>query len=374
MVSTRQMRKRKTEEDGDAEEPSARTSSASISPPKRQRKLPVRAKDSERPNSSEASSIVIEIRAKSKEDDALDEASNGEADVSTGAERPKLDLEAKEASGDGEPQQADVSGNETSEANVEVELEGDFSSSHSEAKRLVATPSRVSEAGPTKSSGPARSRSPDDGESDSDSDDAPEVVSTSKAAAQVLRSAKAANRAITEQARAQKRKRQERSAFLQEQAKSRKAQQPQTPGVKSDVGDDPEGDITPRTQLTLESDAAASRRKRLATQTTVPSVLPAEYLDSDSDDSDAEMDPEHTAKPRPRKARKVVTAQRSLVREAKSTLPRDEMVGSTLYRPAPKKQDERLAPKGSKQSANAKRALMIRGRSAVKTKKGFFIK
>lgn len=103
-------------------------------------------------------------------------------------------------------------------------------------------------------------------------------------------------------------------------------------------------------------------------------MLPAEYLDSDSDDSDKGMGLEPTARRRPRKARKVSTAQRNLIREAKNALPRDKMVGTTLYRVAAKKQDERLVPKESKQSANAKKALMSRGRSAVTKKKGFLVK
>ncbi|KAL2753793.1 hypothetical protein ACRALDRAFT_1082755 [Sodiomyces alcalophilus JCM 7366] len=387
MVSTRQMRKRMSGEDGGAAGSSTNTSPATVAASKRQRKLPVRGKDSEGPNSSADSPIVIEIRAKSNQDDDSDEPKNNETHTPTRAEKRHLDLEPKEATSDGELEQADISEKKPSDAGNEVELEeGVSSDSSSKAKRLVASQSisdpsgddshglnSPSEAKATKSSGPVRAQSPEDGDSDSDSDDAPEVVSTSKAAAQVLQSAKAANRAITEQARAQKRKRQERSAFLQEQAKTRKAQQPQTPGIKPGIGDD-ENDITPRTQLTLESDAAASRRQRLDTQAPLPSVLPAEYLDSDSDDSDAGMDLESTTKQRPRKARKVSTAQRSLIREAKSALPRDKLVGSTLYRVAPKKQDERLAPKGSKHSANAKRALMSRGRSAVSTKKGFFVK
>lgn len=209
MVSTRQMRKRMSGEDGDVEGSSTHTSST-VSAPKRQRKLPVRGKDSGRPNSSGNSSNVIETKAKSTLEDVSDGTDNHETQVLARAEKRQPDLEAKGASGDTESEQADVSEKEPSDAGIEVEVDEDFSSeSSANAKRLVASPSisepsadenrssnSLSEAEATKSSGPARDQNSEDGESDSD--DAPEVVSTSKAAAQALQSAKAANRAITE--------------------------------------------------------------------------------------------------------------------------------------------------------------------------------
>lgn len=99
-----------------------------------------------------------------------------------------------------------------------------------------------------------------------------------------------------------------------------------------------------------------------------------EYLDSDADEPDAESETEALGKQPPRKARKITTAERKIAREVKSGLPRDTVVGSTVYRAAAKKQDERLAPRGGKQSANAKKALMVRGRKGTTAKKGFFVK
>lgn len=109
----------------------------------------------------------------------------------------------------------------------------------------------------------------------------------------------------------------------------------------------------------------------------MPHVLPAEYLDSDSEEEVTGEDlylASLGSKP-PRKARKLATAERNLAREARrGSRPQEKVVGSTVYRVAGKKRDERLAPKGAKASANAKNGLLSRGRAAVKPKGGFFVK
>ena len=78
---------------------------------------------------------------------------------------------------------------------------------------------------------------------------------------------------------------------------------------------------------------------------------------------------------RPRKARKLATADRAITKDARrAAAPApDRQVGSTIYRAAARKRDERLAPRSSKHSANLKRDLLVRGRTAVKANKGFFV-
>lgn len=168
------------------------------------------------------------------------------------------------------------------------------------------------------------------------------------------------------QQKAQKRKRQQRTAFLQDQAQTRKAAEPVTPAPApastATAAASPSDDMTPRTQLALESSAAFKRQQR------APALLPAEFLASDSEDDDdddaAPSDAAAGAKSRPRKARKI----------ALDKAPRDEVVGTTVYRVAKAQQDPRLAPRGGRASVNAKKALLVRGRTAKAGTKGFFVK
>ncbi|KAK1473236.1 hypothetical protein CCUS01_17216 [Colletotrichum cuscutae] len=197
---------------------------------------------------------------------------------------------------------------------------------------------------------------------DSDSDAAPEAVSTSKAAVQAKKSAQAANKAIAEQQANQKRKRQERNARLQEQAAARKAQEDVAPAKKSSNEEEEESEE--KTETAAREATTTGRRKRLD----LPSELPAEFLESDSEDDGETEDGAGDRKPR--KARKLETAEAQLLREARA--PRDEVVGTTVFRTV-KKEDERLAPKAQKYSVNAKKALLARGRAPVKARKGFLV-
>ncbi|KAJ0327761.1 hypothetical protein COL5a_005735 [Colletotrichum fioriniae] len=197
---------------------------------------------------------------------------------------------------------------------------------------------------------------------DSDSDAAPEAVSTSKAAVQAKKSAQAANKAIAEQQANQKRKRQERNARLQEQAAARKAQEDAAPAKKSSDDEEEEGEE--KTETPAREATTTGRRKRLD----LPSELPAEFLESDSEDDGESEDGAGDRKPR--KARKLETAEAQLLREARA--PRDEVVGTTVFRTV-KKEDQRLAPKAQKYSVNAKKALLARGRAPVKARRGFLV-
>ncbi|KAK2064155.1 hypothetical protein LY76DRAFT_632121 [Colletotrichum caudatum] len=289
-------------------------------------KLPVRSKDGEaspkkssgkkdessQPSSKRKSSLVVELRSEGNPGDAQEVH---EQQIITGAEQPAPEPEAGEE-----------------------RVINDSEASVSDGQAAEATTALVAEG--------------DDG---SDSDEAPEAVSTSKAAAQAKKSAQAANKAIAEQQAAQKRKRQERNARLQEQAAARKAQEDAAPAEES--GEEEEADAAPAPETT--------GRRRL-NKLDLPSELPAEYLDSDSED---EGDDGETGR-KPRKARKLHTAEAQLTRESRG--PKDEVVGSTLFRVV-KKQDERLAPKAQKSSINAKKALLARGRAPVKARRGFLV-
>ncbi|KAI3540501.1 hypothetical protein CSPX01_08163 [Colletotrichum filicis] len=305
----------------------------------KKQKLPVRAKEgktaasrkdetSRSSSSKKRASFVVELKS---EAGAAAGAQDGkEKQIITGAEQPAPRTDA----------------DEIGDSDASPESIGD--EAHEAAEQLAAESKTalVAEGG-------------DD--DDSDSDAAPEAVSTSKAAVQAKKSAQAANKAIAEQQANQKRKRQERNARLQEQAAARKAQEDVAPAKKSS---NEEEESEEKTETPAREAATTGRRKRLD----LPSELPAEFLESDSEDDGETEDGAGDRKPR--KARKLETAEAQLLREARA--PRDEVVGTTVFRTV-KKEDERLAPKAQKYSVNAKKALLARGRAPVKARRGFLV-
>lgn len=98
-----------------------------------------------------------------------------------------------------------------------------------------------------------------------------------------------------------------------------------------------------------------------------PNLLPAEFLtDSSSEDEDDDDQGKLSARS---KRRKVAGVEKQLTRASRG--PRDEVVGSTLYRVA-KKTDDRLAPKSSRHTQSSKDLLRRRNRTAVAARGGFF--
>lgn len=188
-------------------------------------------------------------------------------------------------------------------------------------------------------------------EEDSD-DEAPEAVSTSKVASDIKKSAQAAQKAAREQAAELKRKRQQRDTLLKQQAEERKKAEEEAPTIED----------------TVQSESPT--RKRQTDKVHVPNLLPAEFLTDSSSEDEAEDDRLVSAG-RP-KRRKITTIQKNLARESRG--PRDERVGSTVYRVA-KKVDERMAPKLSKYAKSSRDLLLKRNRTAVKPQRsGFLVK
>lgn len=131
----------------------------------------------------------------------------------------------------------------------------------------------------------------------------------------------------------------------------------------AEEGADPQSGL----QVTTGPQPSRKRSRKLA----IPDVLPAEYLDSSSDEEEEEeANDVNVALPKTKK-RKVSKIEKDLTRQAKG--PRDEIVGTTLYRIAGKT-DDRLAPKASKHAAGVKGALLTRNRQPVKGRSGFFTK
>ncbi|KAG5935328.1 hypothetical protein E4U60_003245 [Claviceps pazoutovae] len=186
------------------------------------------------------------------------------------------------------------------------------------------------------------------GDSDeSDSDEAPEAVSTSRVAKEIIKSAQELKKVAKEQAAASKEKRQQRDALFKKQALERKAT----------AHDD------------KKSAPAAAGRKR-AERTQIPNVLPAEFLEDSSSDSDGDASHSSDVDAPRRRARTVPSVERRLARQAKG--PRDEVIGTTVYRVS-KDVDARMAPKVKKSAQSAKDALLRRGRQPVQGKgPGFF--
>ncbi|KXH53742.1 major facilitator superfamily transporter [Colletotrichum salicis] len=298
----------------------------------KKQKLPVRAKEGKtaagkKDETSRSSSSSL---ASSKKRSSFVVELKSAAAMATGAQ----DVKEKQVITGAEQPAPRTDDEEIGDSDASPESVGDDAHKAAEAKTAL-----VAEGG--------------DGDDESDSDAAPEAVSTSKAAVQAKKSAQAANKAIAEQQANQKRKRQERNARLQEQAAARKAQEDAAPAEKSseeEEEEEEEGEEKAETPA-REATTTTGRRKRLD----LPLELPAEFLETDSEEDGESEDGAGDRKPR--KARKLETAEAQLLREARA--PRDEVVGTTVFRTV-KKEDERLAPKAQKYSVNAKKALLTR--------------
>lgn len=220
-------------------------------------------------------------------------------------------------------------------------------------------------------------------ESDDNDDEAPEAVSTSTAAAQAAKATQAAARAVEQQQDVERRKRQERDAKFRKQAEARKKQQ-QDSAAKTTAekkkktvdgeseSDDDDGDAAAtRPEARLVTSLATSSRKRLDRRN-LPSVLPDEFLESDSE---AEENVEEEEARRPKKITFNTAARQVAKTEPRN--PADQRVGATVYRVMKKQGETKLAPKGGKYSKNAKEMLLGRGRTVPKTgvkKKGFLVR
>ncbi|KAG6024939.1 hypothetical protein E4U41_001653 [Claviceps citrina] len=185
---------------------------------------------------------------------------------------------------------------------------------------------------------------------DDDSDEAPEAVSTSRVAKEMMESAQAVKKLAQEQAAASKKKRQQRDALFKQQALERKEANP-----------------------AVEDSLPASKGRKRAERLRVADVLPAEFLadsSSEDDDDDDEEDDEDGVAGAARRGRTVPSVEKRLARQARA--PRDEVIGTTVYRIAGDV-DARMAPKVKKQAQGAKHALLRRGRQPIKGgSAGFF--
>ncbi|KAG5921446.1 hypothetical protein E4U53_003799 [Claviceps sorghi] len=181
----------------------------------------------------------------------------------------------------------------------------------------------------------------------SDSDEAPEAVSTSQAAKEMMASAQMSGELAQIERAAKKKLLVQRQALFERQALARKN----------------------RNAADEESLVAAAGRNRAA-RTQVPNVLPAEFLDdSSSEDEGTASRPSGVVAVR--RARTVPSVERRLTRQGRG--PRDEVTGTTVHRIS-RNVDESMAPKAKKQAQNAKDALLKRGRQPVKGKSSGFFK
>lgn len=200
---------------------------------------------------------------------------------------------------------------------------------------------------------------PDESEEDSDDDDddeAPEAVSTQAAASLAKQSTQAAQKKAQQQAATQKRKRQERDALFKQQAEERKKAEVENEAALT----------TTAAPATGDAQAPVNGRKRMD-RMHIPSVLPAEFLTDSSSESEDGGDDAATLAAGP-KRRKVATVERQLTRLDRG--PKDERVGSTLYRVA-KKTDDRLAPKSKKYAQSTRASLQSRNRTPTASRGGF---
>lgn len=214
----------------------------------------------------------------------------------------------------------------------------------------------------------------DDSSSSSD-DDMPEAVSTHTAAAQAAKSAQAAAHAAGRQREAERQRRQERDARLKAQAGSRKKQAQDKKESESEAEEETEEKPKKKKKKEAQITPSAAKPTKRFTRNNLPDVLPEEFLASDSE---TDNDDEEEAKRNKHKPTiiKFNTVARQ-VAKAESRQPADQRIGSTVYRIIKKKRDEKLAPKGSKYSRNAREGLLGRGRPGANhrtTKGGFLVK
>lgn len=159
------------------------------------------------------------------------------------------------------------------------------------------------------------------------------------------------------QAATQKRKRQERDALFKQQAQERKKAEADDESALTKSAGPAAGD----------AHAPVNGRKRMD-RMQIPNLLPAEFLTDSSSESEDGDDDAAMSTSRP-KRRKVATVERQLTRLDRG--PKDERVGSTLYRVA-KKTDDRLAPKSKKYAKSTRAGLQSRNRTATASRGGFF--
>lgn len=162
------------------------------------------------------------------------------------------------------------------------------------------------------------------------------------------------------QAAAQKRKRQQLAELLKKQAEERKK-------AEEHLTSQGEGKQQP---LAKPAEPSTSRARNRADRSSIPAVLPAEFLtdsSSEDDEEDGEDGAAAAAAAGP-KRRKVSGVEKRLTRLDAG--PKDEVVKSTVYR-VEKKMDQRLAPKVKKHSKASKELLLKRNRAAVTSGSGF---
>lgn len=209
----------------------------------------------------------------------------------------------------------------------------------------------------------------EEGEGEDSDDDAPEAVSTSTSAAQAAKAAEAAARAAEKQQEDLRRKRQERDAKFKKQAEARKKTQ-QLPTTTADPAPEEKD-----TRLPDIGTASSSSRKRIGKRS-LPSILPDEFLASDSESDAGSGDDDGAETASGTRKIKFNTAARQVAR-AEARHPADHRVGGTVYRVMKKQGPREMAPKGGRYSRNAREMLLGRGRPGALVggaRKGFLVK
>lgn len=158
--------------------------------------------------------------------------------------------------------------------------------------------------------------------------------------------------AYSRQAAAQKRKCKERDAVLKQQAEQRKQGQEPISLISDQESEEHTVEIS-------SAPLIVQKRKR-----DVPAILPLEFLESDDEN---ETTPQETTK-----RQRISTKRNGWLAEPKA--PRDQKVGSTVFRVVENRGDGKLAPKVSKPTLNMKEKLLQRNRVPQARGGGFFVK
>ncbi|KAH7416835.1 hypothetical protein BKA64DRAFT_636236 [Cadophora sp. MPI-SDFR-AT-0126] len=194
-----------------------------------------------------------------------------------------------------------------------------------------------------------------DSDEDSDSeDDAPEAIGIQEAAKEVKSKERDTAKAVKEQLSASRKKRKERDEILKKQSEKGKKRKPvTTTTAPEESSSDSENEPT---SPSSQPENALIPSHTLTTRSTLPSILPAEYLeDTEPQDLILASDENILTKKKAKKTKFIDAALKE---------PKDRRVGKTTYR-VMKAGSTKLAPKSSFQARSTKEAWM-QGRSGGK--------
>lgn len=354
-TSSRKRQRKSADENGLTNEQVDHTGSAT----KKQKKLPVRAKDEETPNNSTrvvveipVSTVGIDLKEKNRDVAKLLPKSHG-IDETEDSEKPGKGPESIGNDTDNgiEALEGEEDAPEPERTSILPKISGNISVT--EDQNVATTNPKHKRFGSEEPKAEFFSTAAEkiDSEDESSDDDAPEIIETRAAQKSVELKARGSAKAIEEQESAIRQKRKQRDAALKEQAKAAEKKRKR-------------GNIEEQAQdsVPIQSLPHAHSLPKLIARSTIPELLPEEYLQDEDPEAADVSDNELPVK----KAKKTKFAD---VVEKK---PKDRRKGSTTYRVS-EVISEKLAPKASFNARTTKESWLQGrpGKTSVTNRKSF---